>query len=110
MSSKLYPDRSKIDICTLTDASLSLETAQELSRVLDEHTRALQQQLNCSVETSGVVNQLYCALRNAKCARRARMITCTSAFHDFFFSRARKITDRLSPHMGKIRRVRILRQ
>ena len=27
----------------LTDASLSLETAQELSRVLDERVRALQQ-------------------------------------------------------------------
>ena len=51
MCSKLYPDHSKTDIshiCTLTDASLSLETAQELSRVLDERTRALQQQLNCS--------------------------------------------------------------
>ena len=31
------------------------ETAQELSRVLDERTRALQQQLNCITETFAVV-------------------------------------------------------
>ena len=79
MSAKLYPDCSKTNIYTLTDASLSLETAQELSRVLEESTLAL---LNCSTETSGVVNQVYCALCNAKCAQRARMITYTSAFHN----------------------------
>ena len=59
-------------ICTLTDASLSLETAQELSRVLNERTRALQQQLNCSTETSGVVytkNIVHYAMQN-KCAPR----------------------------------------
>jgi len=49
MSSKLYPDHRKTDICTLTDAFLSLETAQELFRVLDKRTRT---QLNCSTETS----------------------------------------------------------
>ena len=45
--SKLHvpPDSSKTDTHTLTDASLSLETTQE---VLDERTCALQQQLNCS--------------------------------------------------------------
>ena len=58
MSYKLHvpPDRSKTDVCrcTLADASLNLETAQELSRVLDECTHASQQQLNCNAKTSGV--------------------------------------------------------
>ena len=79
MSSKLYPDRSKTDIYTLTDASLSLETAQELSSVLYECTRALQQQLNCSMETSGVVNQVHYAMLSVHGVRT--MITFTSTFH-----------------------------
>ena len=41
----------------VTGASLSLETAQELSRVLGEHTHTLEQ-LNCSTETSEVTKYI----------------------------------------------------